>query len=167
MLTTWGIARAATAAALRPVALSPAGAVRPAWAILGSKMRMPVVTVVMAATSHLRMRQFMIDSNQCLNVRSISLIRYGSPDRWVARVPICPQRKQRPLSRSDWGAFVIEGLSDGRGLVRHEQPGDEVDQDLRAGEEQAGHEGDSDDGGIDVEVAGGCPATAPQEPLFA
>jgi hypothetical protein len=33
---------------------------RPAWAIVGIDTRMPVVTVVMAATSHLRMRRFMI-----------------------------------------------------------------------------------------------------------
>jgi hypothetical protein len=32
----------------------------PAWAAVGSQTRMPVVTVVMAASSHLRMRRFMI-----------------------------------------------------------------------------------------------------------
>jgi hypothetical protein len=35
-------------------------AVMPAWAIVGIQTRIPVVTVVVAATSHLRMRRFII-----------------------------------------------------------------------------------------------------------
>src|SRR4029453_16595987 len=84
----------------------------------------------------------------------------------ASALPLAQRKTQnkRPLSRSEWGPSRREGLSDGRGLVRHEQPGDEVDQDLRAGEEEAGHEGDSDDGGIDVEVAGGFPRPPTGEP---
>ncbi len=43
----------------------------------------------------------------------------------------------------------------------------EIDQDLRAGEEQAGYEYDSHDGGIKIEVAGDSRAHASDHPVVA
>src|SRR4051794_40225494 len=59
-----------------------------------------------------------------------------------------------------WG---ISG--DAGGLVRHQQPGDEVDQDLRAWQEKAGHKGDSNNGGIEIEATGDTRAHARDQPV--
>jgi hypothetical protein len=46
------------------------------------------------------------------------------------------------------------GASGGdRALVRHQQPGDEINQDLRTGEKEARNEENADQGGIEIESA--------------
>ena len=59
-----------------------------------------------------------------------------------------------------WG---ISG--DAGGLVRHQKPGDEVDQDLRARQKKAGHENDSNNSGIEIEATGDSRAHARDHPV--
>jgi hypothetical protein len=54
---------------LRRVAQSRPVAVMPAWAAVGSQMKMPVVMVVIAMTSHLRMRRMFHLPNVLMSIR--------------------------------------------------------------------------------------------------
>ena len=84
-----------------------------------------------------------------LTFLSMLVVRHGLLRGWETS----SEKRKAPQSERLRG-LVAKGSCEGCGLVRHEQPRGEIDQDLRPGEEKACDEGDAHDGGIDVEVAG-------------